>query len=248
MSQLDATTHELAIEFAELRMLWLDMDHARALFERLAEMPDLIGDFRLSFALWTSGVISYRRCFTDGEGLERGRRRRLVPQRFIDALDPGQRELHVDALDMANRQIAHRVGDHHVMELWFEVDHGPPLRVQNVQARQFTLGPRTHNAFEFAALAKHLVDELNAECERVKTAILISANESDIASWFTPTRQSPEWVNVLAGETGPISGREEVAQLSGETRSEADPGEPFVEYERRVDERHVDELRNKLDP
>ena len=78
------------MEFAELRMLWLDMEHARALFERLAEMPDLIGDFRLSFALWTSGVIAYRRCFTDGEGLERGRGRRLVPQRFIDALDPGR--------------------------------------------------------------------------------------------------------------------------------------------------------------
>jgi hypothetical protein len=248
MSQLDTTTHELAIEFAELRMLWLDMEHARALFERLAEMPDSIGDFRLSFALWTSGVIAYRRCFTSGEGLEKGRGRRLVPQRFIDALDPGQRELHVDALDMASGQIARRVGDHHGMELWFEVDHGPPPRVQNVQARQFTLGARTHNAFEFAALAKRLVDELNAECERVKTAILTSANESDIASWFTPTRQSPEWVNVLAGEADPISGREEAAQLSGETRSEADPGGPFVEYERRVDERHVDELRNKLDP
>ncbi len=230
------------MEFAELRMLWLDMEHARALFERLAEMPDLIGDFRLSFALWTSGVIAYRRCFTDGEGLERGRGRRLVPQRFIDALDPGRRELHLDALDMANRLIAPRIGDHHAMELWFEVDHGPPPRVQNVQARQFTRGARTHNAFEFAALAKHLVDELNAECERVKTAILDS-NESDLASWFTPTGESPEWVDVLAGETGTIFGNEEAAQPFGETRSGADPGQPLAEYERRVDER-----RNKLDP
>ncbi len=248
MSELDARTRELAIEFAELKMLRLDMDHARALFERLAEMPDLIGDFRLSFALWTSGVITYRRCFADGKGLEKGRGRRLVPQRFIDELSPGQRELHVDALDMANRQIAHRVSDHHAMEVWFEVDHGPPLRVRNVQARQFTLGARTHNAFEFAALAKHLVDELNAECERVKTAILASANESDVASWFTPTSESPEWVNVLAGEAGPIFGNEEAAQLLGETRSGADPGEPFAEYERRVDERGVDELRAQLDP
>ena len=38
----------------------------------------------------------------------------------------------------------------------------------------------------------------------MKTAILDS-NESDLASWFTPTGESPEWVDVLAGETGTIS-------------------------------------------
>lgn len=213
MSELDATTRELTIEFADLRMLRLDMDQARALFERLAEMPDLIGDFRLSSALWISGVITYRRCFADDKSLEKGRRRRLVPQRFIDALDPGQRELHVDALDMANKHIAHRLSDHGEIGVWFEVDHGPPLRVRNVQARLFTLGARTHNRFEFAALAKHLVDELDAESERVKTAILASANESDVASWFTPTSESPEWVNVLPAEAGPI-GKEDATRAT----------------------------------
>ncbi len=235
MGDLDATTRELAIEFAELRMLRLDMDHARALFERLAEIPDLMGDFRLSFALWTSGAIAYRRCFADGEGLAKGRGPRLVLQRFVDALEPDRRELHVDALDMANRQIADRVSDHQAIEVWFEVDHGPPLRVRNVQARRSMLGARTHNAFEFAAHAKHLVDEIDAECERVKKAILASTNESGVASWFTPTSESPEWVNVLAGEAGPIFGNEESDHLSDETGSGADPGEPLAAYERRVD-------------
>lgn len=197
MTELDAITRELAIEFAELRMLRLDMEHARTFLKRLAELPEPAGDITLTSALWTSGVITYRRCFADGKGLEKGRGRRLVPQRFIDALDPGQRELHDEALEMANRHIAHRVSDHyHAIEVRFEVDHGPPPRVQNVQARQFTLGARTYKAFEFADLAEHLVDELDAECERVKTAILASANESDVEDWFTPSGESPEWVTV----------------------------------------------------
>jgi hypothetical protein len=207
MSETEATTHELAMEFAELKRLRLDMDHARALFERLAEMPDPIGDFRLSSALWISGVITYRRCFASVRGLEAGRGRRLVPQRFIDALDPGQRELHLDALDMADKHIAHRVSDRPEVEVWLEIENGPPPRVRNVQARLFTLGARTHNAFEFAALAKHLADQLDAECERVKKEIVVIINESDIASWFKPTSESPEWVNILAGEDGPIFGQ-----------------------------------------
>jgi hypothetical protein len=207
MSEIEATTRELAIEFAELKRLRLDMDYARALFERLAEMPDPIGDFRLSSALWISGVITYRRCFASGTGLEEGRRRRLVPQRFIDALDPGQRELHLDALDMADRHIAHRVSDRPEVEVWFEIEHGPPPRVRNVQARLFTLGARTHIAFEFAALTKHLADELDAECERVKKEIVATVNGLDIASWFRPTGESPEWVNILPGEDGPIFGQ-----------------------------------------
>ena len=76
------------------------------------------------------------------------------------------RELHLDALDMADKHIAHRVSDRHDVEVWFEIEHGPPPRVRNVQARRSTLGARTHNAFEFAALAKHLADELDAECEQ----------------------------------------------------------------------------------
>jgi hypothetical protein len=206
MSKIEATTRELAIEFAELKRLRLDMDNARALFERLAEMPDPIGDFRLSSALWTSGMITYRRCFADGTGLKKGRGRRLVPRRFIDALDPDQRELHFDALDMAERHIAHRSSDSPEVEVWFEIEHGPPPRVLDVQARQFALGARAHNAFEFAALAKHLADKLDAECERVKEEIVATVNESDIASWFRPTSEAPEWVNILADEDGPIFG------------------------------------------
>ena len=243
MSEIEAATRGLAIEFAELKRLRLDMDHARALFERLAEMPDPIGDFRLSSALWTSGMITYRRCFAKGNGLEKGRGRRLVPQRFIDVLDPGQRELHVDALHLADNHIAALVSDHREVEVWFEVEHGPPPRVRNVQARLLTLGARTHNAFEFASLAKFLADELDAECERVKNEIVASANESDIASWFRPTSESPEWVNILAGEAGPIFGDEVAAPLQGENGSGAEPGELFAEYERRVDELRDDERR-----
>ena len=80
-------------------------------------------------------------------------------------------------------------------------------RVRNVQARLFTLGARTHIAFEFAALTKHLADELDAECERVKKEIVATVNGLDIASWFRPTGESPEWVNILPGEDGPIFGQ-----------------------------------------
>jgi hypothetical protein len=215
MTELDATTHELAMEFGGLKLLRMDMDHARALFERLAEMPvPTLGDFRLSSALWISGLITYRRCFAKGAGIVM-----LVPQRFIDALDPEQRELHEDVLHMADKFISHRVTDHHQVEVWFEVEHGPPPRVRSVRARQILLATRTNNAFELASLARHLAHELEAECDRTEKQLVASANAADVLSWFTPaTDESPEWVNILRGEADPILGNEVVAETRGETR------------------------------
>src|SRR6516165_4041310 len=79
MKELDPEIRELARDLGELRLLWLDMSHARALFERLAEMPDGFGDFRLASALWISGLIMYRRCFTSGKGTAVGQSRALTP-------------------------------------------------------------------------------------------------------------------------------------------------------------------------
>jgi hypothetical protein len=238
-----ATLPKLVTEFSGLVRLRLDIRQAQAFFERLAEMPDPLGDFRLSSALWVSGILAYRRCFTDGNDLEKEEGHRLIPQRFIDALDPEQRELHVEAMHFAERNIQHRVSDHHDVEVWFEIEHGPPPRVRNVQGRRIMFGARTHNAFEFAALVKHFADELDGESERVKREILAAANESDIASWFTPTSESPEWVNVLAGNAGPIFGDGVVAQMPGENRSAEEPGEHDWTHERGVDER-----RGPLEP
>ncbi len=221
-----ATLTELVREFAGLVRLRLDIRQAQAFFERLAEMPDPLGDFRLSSALWVSGILAYRRCFTNGEDLGKEGGHRLIPQRFIDALDPEQRELHVEALHFAERNTPHRVSDHDDVEVWFEIEHGPPPRVRNVQGRQIMFGARTHNVFEFAALVKHLADELDRESERVKREILAAANESDIPSWFTATSESPEWVNVLAGKAGPIFGDQVGAHAPSENRSGEEPGEP----------------------
>jgi hypothetical protein len=203
MSEPDPKTRELARELGELRLLWLDMSQARALFERLAEMPDAWGDFRLASSLWTSGLIAYRRCFSGGKGLARGRSRAPIPQGFVDALEPEQRELHDDSLLMADRQIARRVTDHHGVEVWLEVEHGPPPRVRSVRARHIMAPARTHNAFELAALTKYLADQIEHECRRVETEIVASANSSDVASWFIPTAESPEWVNLLSAGGGP---------------------------------------------
>jgi hypothetical protein len=237
------TLPELVTEFAGLVRLRLDIRQAQSFFERLAEMPDPLGDFRLSSALWVSGILAYRRCFTDGKDVGKEGGHRTIPQRFMDALDPEQRELHVEAMQFAERNITHRVSDHHDVEVWFEIEHGPPPRVRNVQGRQIMFGARTHNAFEFAALVKHLADELDRESERVKREILAAAHESDIASWFTPTSESPEWVNVLAGNAGPLFGDEVVAHVPGENPSGEQPGEHDGEHERGV-EKH----RGPLEP
>jgi hypothetical protein len=202
MNELDPETHALAGKLGELRLLWLDMSHARALFERLAETPQGFGDFRLAAALWTSGLITYRRCFTAGTGNGRERSYTLILEGLVDALEPQQRGLHGDALLMAERHVAHRLADDHEVEVWLEVEHGPPPRVRTVRSRRIMPMAPTHDAFEFASLAKHLADQLETECRRVELEIVASANASDVARWFTSTRESPEWFNVLAADAG----------------------------------------------
>jgi hypothetical protein len=197
MKELDPEIRELARDLGELRLLWLDMSHARALFERLAEMPDGFGDFRLASALWISGLIMYRRCFTSGKGTAVGQSRALTPHGLADALEPEQRGLHGDALLMAERHVAHRVTDQDEIEVWVEVEHGPPPRVRSVRTRRNMPLTRTHNAFEFATLAKHLADQLEEMCRVAEREIVASANASEVARWFTPTSESPEWVEIL---------------------------------------------------
>jgi hypothetical protein len=195
MNELDPESRQLARELGTLRLLWLDMSHARSLFERLAEMPDGFGDFRIASALWISGLIAYRRCVTGAP----------ISHDLVNALEPPQRELHDDALLMAERHAANRATNDHDVEVWLEIDHGPPPRVRSVRTRQIMPGTRTHSAFEFAALAKHLADRLEERCRQVEVELVASANSSGVARWSTPSGESPEWVNILSGDADSIS-------------------------------------------
>jgi hypothetical protein len=203
MTELDTGTLDLARELGELRLLWLDMSQARALFERRAEMPDGLGDFRLASALWISGLIAYRRCFAGGTGAAEGRSRGLISQDLVDALEPEQRRLHGDALLTAERYVARRVTDHHDVEVWLEVESGPPPRVRRVRSRQIPPVVANFDAFEFAALAKQFADQLEEKCRRVEVELVASANASEVGRRFAPTGESPEWVNILSSDPGP---------------------------------------------
>jgi hypothetical protein len=204
MDQLDPEIRQLAKELGEIRLLWLDMSHARALFERLAEMPDGFGDFRLASALWTAGLTTYRRAFTGRRRDRPGMVAHTDLRGLVDALEPRQRELHGDVLLMAQRHVAHRVTDQDEVEVWLEVEHGPPPRASRVRTRQIVPVARTHNAFELATLAKHLADQLEEKCRYVEQEIVASANASGVGRGFVSASGSSEWVNILSGDPGSI--------------------------------------------
>jgi hypothetical protein len=204
MNELDTEMRELARQLGELRLLWLDMGYARSLFERLAEMPDGFGDFRLASALWTSGLVAYRRCFTSGQGNSSEHPRGLILHDLVDSLEIEQRGLHDDALVMAERHVVPRAADQHEVEVWLEFEQGPPPRALTVRTRQIMPVARTHNAFDFATLTKYLADRLETKCLEMETEIVALANASDAARWMRPTGESPEWVNILSDATGSI--------------------------------------------
>jgi hypothetical protein len=66
-------------------------------------------------ALWSAAVISYRRAFNSGKALGQPQAPRLkIPDDWTKSLKQAQRNAHDEVLVIANKHVAHRVGDHEV--------------------------------------------------------------------------------------------------------------------------------------
>ena len=66
-------------------------------------------------ALWSAAVISYRRAFSAGKALGQSQASRLrVPDDWTKSLNQDQLDAHEQVLTIANKHVAHRVGDHEV--------------------------------------------------------------------------------------------------------------------------------------
>jgi|SRR5271169_1849773 len=66
-------------------------------------------------ALWSAGLISYRRAFSSGKALGQPQAPRLkIPDDWTKMLTQAQRDTHDQVLVIANKHVAHRVSDHEV--------------------------------------------------------------------------------------------------------------------------------------
>lgn len=97
---------------------------------KLADLESLIGDIKFAHdcaatylrtspdavlirrALWTASCIAYRRVFTTGKGHLSPQTPRMKPnENFTDALTTDQLAAHNEVLAIANKHVAHRVGE-----------------------------------------------------------------------------------------------------------------------------------------
>jgi hypothetical protein len=90
--------------FADLMSIWADLDMAVTVLDRLIairESPDRDADPVLEHAYWTTAVIHYTRCFTEGH-----RFRGVTPQLINDRL-PEYGRMHRWIWNMRNKHVAH---------------------------------------------------------------------------------------------------------------------------------------------
>lgn len=97
-------------QIADLQSLLGDIQFARDCAQHYLDSPpdaDLVRQ-----ALWTASCIAYRRVFTSGKGHLNPQTPRLRPnQNFTAALTTEQLKAHDEVLAIANKHIAHRVGE-----------------------------------------------------------------------------------------------------------------------------------------
>jgi hypothetical protein len=81
-------------------------------------------------ALWSAAVISYRRAFNSGKALGQPQAPRLkMPDDWTKSLKQAQRNAHDEVLVIANKHVAHRVGDHEVgVSAHFSRHHRSPAK------------------------------------------------------------------------------------------------------------------------
>ncbi len=132
-------------------------------------------------ALWNAGAISYRRAFSTGSGhlVAQGKRLRLDAQ-FVALLDEEQKAAHTLVLEMANKHIAHRVGDHEGAVIVALLEPPPsPRSVAGVGTMSVRMiGPERSVAEHLAVICDVFLGEVTAEFNRRTNGMLIELQAS----------------------------------------------------------------------
>lgn len=150
-------------DIADLHSIIADLDFARECAHAYAAPADEHREELKMRALWSAGIISYRRAFGSGRALlvDQGRRPRLDTQ-LVALLADEQRTVHEQVMEMASKHVAHRVGEHEqaagvaVLE-----PHPSPRRVVGVGLlRAHMIGPPCEVAQTLSQICTLFMTEL----------------------------------------------------------------------------------------
>jgi len=136
-----------------------------------------VGDDVSAHALWNAGAISYRRAFVSGRGhlTVQGKRLRL-DESFVALLSEEQRAAHQLVLDLANRHIAHRVGDQEgaTVLAFLEPPPAEPGIAGVGTMSVHMVGPERDVAEHLAAICGVFLEVLDVEYQRRLEALLVN--------------------------------------------------------------------------
>lgn len=164
--------HPAGWRLVDLASIQADLEYAAAAMERAHQEDDQL----LVTALWRSALIAYRRSFTGGLSLAGpGNARTRVPDEMVANLTDEERSVHDEARRLADKHIAHRVGDTEQGMTLAHLALPPDHDVVGIGPFMMTM-VRDVTAFEgLAAVARQLMELLdpfikNAMSESLKAA------------------------------------------------------------------------------
>jgi hypothetical protein len=138
-------------------------------------------------ALWSAAVISYRRAFNSGKALGQPQAPRLkIPDDWTKSLKQAQRNAHDEALVIANKHVAHRVGDHEVggVRALFAPPPEPREVVGIVSALGHVSEPVEHLPELLLQVCDVLIEKISGMKDELSNAILEGLRQQDVDALY----------------------------------------------------------------
>ena len=176
-----AVTSEAAATLADLTSVRQDIEEATSYVGQLQAMPAATHASPehqiIRPALWKAVAISYRRAFTTGKCFAKGRSRSRYPRDIIESLSADDRATHEAILQDADTHVAHRVDDDREaarVSVVLHPPHDPGVAGVFTSSQRFG-GARDDLVLAVEPLCNHLLDELDAEINRLRSEVRIEA-------------------------------------------------------------------------
>lgn len=159
-------------------------------YATLTARPDL-DDPLVANALWNAAAIAYRRAFGSGKAMLQQRKSRLRLTRDdvanMEGLSRDQRDAHLLTLDLANKHVAHRVGDQEDARVVALLAPPPaPHAVEGLAVLYFRMvGPEPEVAQRLAEVAQLLLDDVLQQIEERRQGLLENlVADPDVARFY----------------------------------------------------------------
>jgi hypothetical protein len=173
---------------ADLRSIGADLTFAAECAERYSSLLRSSGDGGnhsaddvVLHALWNAGAISYRSAFASGRAhLVSQGKRTVVEDRLVDLLVEDAKAVHRDVLEMANKHVAHRVGDHEDAVIVAFLSAPPsPREVVGVGALSaHMIGPEGSVAEKLVDICRVFVEAMEGEINRLQDKLIADLKEN----------------------------------------------------------------------